>query len=217
MTSHSESPLRLLEPARLVPLIEIAHVEDAAPLARAFVSAGLRTLEIALRTKNAPHAIAEIRAHAPEAIVGAGNVMTPHDLHLAREAGARFALSPGSTPALLDAAASMDDFPFVPGVATASELMFAMSKGFHVVKFFPAAGLGGPATLRSMGSAFPHARFVPTGGTSEEDLDAWLAQPNVVAVGGSWLAPREDIARRDWDAIRRRAEAAVARHRALRA
>ncbi len=216
MTSHSESPLRLLEPARLLPLVEIDLVTDAAPLARAFVAAGLRTLEIALRNKAAPHAIAEIRAHVPDAIVGAGNVMTAHDLHLAREAGALFALSPGSTPGLLDAAVGMDDFPFVPGVATASELMFVMSKGFHVVKFFPAAGLGGPSTLRAMGSAFPHVRFVPTGGTSEDDLDDWLAQPNVVAVGGSWLAPKEDIARRDWGAIQRRAEAAVARYSVAR-
>ena len=128
-----------------------------------------------------------------------------------------FALSPGGTEALLDEAAAMDDFPFVPGIATASELMKTINKGFHVVKFFPGATMGGPATLRALTSAFPHARFMPTGGVAEEDLDDWLAQPNVVAVGGAWLAPREDIARRDWDAIRRRAESAVARHAAIRA
>ncbi len=215
--SHSESPLRLLEPARLVPLLEIHHVEDAAPLARAFVAAGLRTLEIALRTKGAPNAIRAIRAQVPEALPGAGNVMTPLDLHLARECGALFALSPGGTDALLDEAAAMADFPFVPGIATASELMKTITKGFHVVKFFPGAAMGGPATLRAMAAPFPHARFMPTGGVSEEDLDDWLAQPNVVAVGGAWLAPREDIARRDWDAIARRAESAVARHQAIRA
>lgn len=216
MTSHSESPLGLLEPVGLVPLVEIERIEDAVPLARAFIDAGLTTLEVALRNKTAPHAIREIRSQAPEAVVGAGNVMTPHDLHLAKESGAHFALSPGSTPALLDAAARMPDFPFVPGIATASELMLAMSKGFHVVKFFPGAPLGGPATLRAMLAPFPHARFMPTGGTSEEDLDDWLAQPNVVAVGGAWLAPREEIERRDWAAISRRAKAAVARHMAAR-
>ena len=142
--------------------------------------------------------------------------MTPHDLQLAREAGARFAFSPGSTPQLLEAAAAMTDFPFVPGIATASELMMAMSAGFHVVKFFPGATMGGAATLRAMGSAFPHARFVPTGGTTEDDLAEWLAQPNVIAVGGSWLAPKEEIARQEWDEISARAKAAVARHRAIR-
>ncbi len=216
MTSHSESPLGLLEPARLVPLIAIERIEDAVPLARAFVEAGLPTLEIALRNKVAPHAIREIRAQVPEAIPAAGNVMTPHDLHLAREAGARFAFSPGSTPQLLEAAAAMPDFPFVPGIATASELMMAMSAGFHVVKFFPGATMGGAATLRAMGSAFPHARFVPTGGTTEDDLAEWLAQPNVIAVGGSWLAPKEEIARQEWAGITARAKAAVARHRAIR-
>jgi len=214
--SHSESPLLLLEPARLIPLIEITRVEDAVPLARAFVSAGLRTLEIALRNKAAPHAINEIRKHVPEALPGAGNVMTPLDLHLARESGAAFALSPGSTTALLDAAAAMDDFPFVPGIATASELMKVITKGFHVVKFFPGAAMGGPATLRAFAAPFPHARFMPTGGVADEDLDDWLAQPNVVAVGGSWLAPKQDIEARDWEAISNRAAAAVARHKALR-
>jgi 2-dehydro-3-deoxyphosphogluconate aldolase/(4S)-4-hydroxy-2-oxoglutarate aldolase len=216
MTSHSESPLGLLEPARLVPLIAIERVEDAVPLARALVEAGLPTMEIALRNKVAPHAIREIRAHVPQAIPAAGNVMTPHDLHLAKEAGARFAFSPGSTPPLLEAAAAMPDFPFVPGVATASELMMAMSAGFHVVKFFPGATMGGAATLRAFGSAFPHARFVPTGGTNADDLDDWLAQQNVIAVGGAWLAPADEIARRDWAGISARAKAAVARHGAIR-
>jgi 2-dehydro-3-deoxyphosphogluconate aldolase/(4S)-4-hydroxy-2-oxoglutarate aldolase len=216
MTSHSESPLGLLEPARLVPLVAIERLEDAVPLARALVEAGLPTMEIALRNKVAPHAIREIRAHVPQAIPAAGNVMTPHDLNVARDAGARFAFSPGSTPALLEAAGRMTDFPFVPGIATASELMMAMSAGFHVVKFFPGATMGGAATLRAMGSAFPHARFVPTGGTNEDDLDDWLAQPNVIAVGGSWLAPKDEIARRDWAGISTRAKAAVARHGAVR-
>lgn len=216
MTSHSESPLGLLEPARLVPLVAIERLEDAVPLARALVEAGLPTMEIALRNKVAPHAIREIRAHVPQAIPAAGNVMTPHDLAVAREAGARFAFSPGSTPALLEAAARMPDFPFVPGIATASELMMAMSAGFHVVKFFPGATMGGAATLRAMGSAFPRARFVPTGGTNEDDLDEWLAQPNVIAVGGSWLAPKEEIEKRDWTGIAARAKAAVARHGAIR-
>ncbi|HEY8579433.1 MAG TPA: keto-hydroxyglutarate-aldolase/keto-deoxy-phosphogluconate aldolase, partial [Beijerinckiaceae bacterium] len=134
----------------------------------------------------------------------------------AREAGAAFALSPGSTPALLEAARAMDDYPFVPGVATASELMTVMSQGFHIVKFFPAAALG-PSALRAMGAAFPHARFMPTGSVAEEDLEDWLALPNVIAVGGAWLAPKAEIDARDFAAIGRRAEAAAQRARKLRA
>jgi 2-dehydro-3-deoxyphosphogluconate aldolase/(4S)-4-hydroxy-2-oxoglutarate aldolase len=208
--SQSETPLALLGPARLVPLLTIERVEDATPLARTLVEAGLNTMEIALRTKAAPQAIRTIVREVPAAVVGAGNVMTPHDLALARDCGARLALSPGATEALLDAAAAQD-LPFVPGVATASELMVALSKGFHVVKFFPAVALGGAEALRAMGAAFPRARFCPAGGTSEAEYEQWLALPNVIAVGGSWLAPREEIAARDWSMIGKRAALAVAK------
>ena len=126
-------------------------------------------------------------------------------------------MSPGSSTPLLDAAAKMNSFPFVPGIATATELMTVIAKGFHVVKFFPGATMGGPATLRAMGSAFPHVRFFPTGGTSSDDLDDWLAQPNVIAVGGAWLAPPEEIRKQEWDKIGQRAKAAVTRYLARRA
>lgn len=215
MTSPSETPLALLQPARLIPLLTIERVEDAIPLARTLVEAGLFTMEIALRTKAAPQAIRTIVREVSGAVIAAGNVMTPHDLALARECGARFAVSPGATDALLDAAAAQD-LPFVPGVATASELMKVLSKGFHVVKFFPAVALGGAEALRAMGSAFPHARFCPTGGTSEADYEQWLALPNVIAVGGSWLAPPEEIAARDWSMIGKRAQLAVAKFVARR-
>lgn len=215
MLSQSETPLALLGPARLIPLLTIERVEDAAPLARVLVEAGLTTMEIALRTKAAPQAIRSIVREVPGAVVGAGNVMTPHDLALARECGARLALSPGATESLLDAAAAQD-LPFVPGVATASELMVVLSKGFHVVKFFPAVALGGAEALRAIGSAFPHVRFCPTGGTSEAEYEQWLTLPNVIAVGGSWLAPREEIEARDWAMIGKRAQLAVAKFVARR-
>ena len=216
MTSHSETPLAILEPARLIPLLTIERLEDAVPLASTFVKAGLPVLEIALRTKAAPNAIRQILKDVPGAIPGAGNVMTPLDLALARDVGAKFALSPGSTPGLLDAAAAQD-MPFVPGIATASDLMFVMSKGFHVVKFFPGATLGGAATLRAMAAPFPRARFCPTGGTSEDDLEDWLSQPNVIAVGGQWLAPPDEIRAKQWDRIGARADAAVRKYLAKRA
>lgn len=212
MTSHSETPLALLGPARLIPLLTIERVEDAAPLARTLVEAGLTTMEIALRTKAAPQAIRAILRDVPGAVPAAGNVMTPHDLAIARDVGARFALSPGHTPALLEAAAAHQDMPFVPGIATPSELMAVMSAGFHVVKFFPGATFGGAATLRAMAAPFPHVRFCPTGGTSEDDLEDWLSQPNVLAVGGAWLAPIEEIRAREWTKIGARAKAAVTKY-----
>jgi len=216
MTSHSEAPLALLEPAQLIPLLQIDNVEDAVPLARTLVEAGLATMEIALRTRAAPLAIKAILKDVPGAIPIAGNVMTSHDLQLARSSGARMAVSPGATPELLDAAAAQD-LPFVPGVATPSELMAVMSKGFHVVKFFPAVPFGGSATLRAMAAPFPRVKFYPTGGTSEAEYDEWLALPNVVAVGGSWLAPREDIQRRAWDHIAARARYIRSKYQSLRA
>ena len=210
MTSQSELPLIALGSTRLLPLVTIERAEDAVPLAQALVDAGLATIEVALRTPAAAHAIRNILKHVPAAKPVAGNVMTPHDFALASHVGAHFAVSPVATPALLDAAAR-SDMAFIPGVATPSELMGVLSKGFHVVKFFPAMAFGGPEALRAMHAPFPHVRFLPTGGTMDEDLDRWFALPNVVAVGGAWLAPIEDIRNREWDRIRKRAAAAVAR------
>ena len=209
MTSHSELPIVLLGATRLLPLVTIERAEDAVPLAQALVDAGLPTIEVALRTPAAPQAIRNIFKHVPGATPVAGNVLTPHDFALARQVGARLAVSPIATPALLDAAAN-SDLPFIPGVATPSELMKVITKGFHVVKFFPAMAFGGPEALRAMHAPFPHARFLPTGGTMMDDLDRWFALPNVLAVGGAWLAPIEDIRNRDWNKIRKLAEAAVA-------
>ena len=210
MTSPSEAPLVLLEPARLVPLIQIDDLASAVPLARTFVDAGLPVMEIALRTKAAPDAIKAILDGAPGAVPIAGNVMTAHDLSIARRSGARMAVSPGSSDELMAAAADQD-LPFMPGIATPTELMHVISKGFHIVKFFPAAPMGGSATLRAMAAPFPRVRFYPTGGTSELDFADWMALSNVIAVGGSWLAPVDEIRRGDWDHIGKRARYMVSR------
>jgi 2-dehydro-3-deoxyphosphogluconate aldolase/(4S)-4-hydroxy-2-oxoglutarate aldolase len=215
MTSLSEAPLALLSPARLVPLLQIDDADDAIPLARTFVDAGLPVLEIALRTKAAPDAISSIRRSVPDAVPIAGNVMTPHDLSIARRAGAAMAVSPGASEALL-AAAAEQDLPFMPGIATPSELMNVIAKGFHVVKFFPAAPMGGSATLRAMAAPFPRVRFYPTGGTSELDFADWIALQNVVAVGGAWLAPVEEIRRKDWPHIGARARYMVSQMKSRR-
>jgi len=192
--------IALLTAARVVPVITIERVEDAVPLARALVAGGVRTLEITLRTAAAVAAAEAIIAQVPEAIVGIGTVLTPMDLARAKALGAKFALSPGATPDLLDAAAE-GDLPFVPGIATASELMAALARGFSIYKFFPAQQAGGIPALRALGGPFPQARFCPTGGIGEANAAEWLAEPNVIAVGGSWLCPTADIRAGNWDKI----------------
>ena len=194
----------LLKLGRVIPVITIVRVEDAVPLARALVEGGIRLLEITLRTAAGLAGAEAIIRDVPDAIVGIGTVLTPDDLQRTIDIGARFALSPGATPALLDAAAAAP-IPFLPGIATASELMEAMARGFDTAKFFPATSAGGLTGLKALAGPFPNARFCPTGGITEDNAGEWLAQPNVIAVGGSWLTPAAEIAAGQWDAIRARA------------
>lgn len=201
MTASSISDL--LRSARLVAVLTIEDVEQAVPLAHALVSGGVRTLEITLRTKAGARAAAAILDAVPEAVVGLGTVLTRDDLELARRLNVRFAFSPGATPGLLDAARELG-VPFVPGVGTASELIEALARGFDVVKLFPAEQVGGIGMLRALSGPFPSALFNPTGGVNEDNVDAYLAQPNVVAVGGSWLAPAPDVRAGNWRAISER-------------
>ncbi len=194
----------LLALGRVIPVITIDRLEDAVPLARALVEGGVRLLEITLRTPAGLGAAEAIIRAVPDAVVGIGTVLTPGDLARAVDIGARFALSPGATPALLDAAAAAP-IPFLPGIATASEMMQAMARGFDTAKFFPATAAGGIPALKALAGPFPQARFCPTGGITEANAAEWLAQPNVVAVGGSWLTPGYEVARGDWASIRERA------------
>ncbi|MFL6929743.1 MAG: bifunctional 4-hydroxy-2-oxoglutarate aldolase/2-dehydro-3-deoxy-phosphogluconate aldolase [Xanthobacteraceae bacterium] len=203
-SARSDRLQDLLRLAPVIPVITIERVEDGVPLARALVSGGLRLLEITLRTPAGRDAAAAIIADVPGAVVGIGTVLTPQDLARSRELGARFALSPGATPELL-AAAAQSDLPFMPGVATASELMMALARGFDTVKFFPAVPAGGIAALKALAGPFPQARFCPTGGVSEDNAAEWLALPNVVVVGGSWLTPASEIRGGAWDRITERA------------
>jgi len=198
--NHEPELLGLLRSARVIPVLTIERVEDAVPLARALVKGGVPVLEITLRTEAAINAAKAIIAEVPEAIVGIGTVLNPEDLARAEALGARFAISPGATPELLDAAAA-GELPFMPGVATASELMQAQGRGFNLVKFFPAEQSGGLKALRALGGPFPNARFCPTGGIGESNAATWLAEPNVVVVGGSWLCPATDIRSGNWAGI----------------
>jgi 2-dehydro-3-deoxyphosphogluconate aldolase / (4S)-4-hydroxy-2-oxoglutarate aldolase len=153
-----------------------------------------------LRTQVAVSAAKAIIADVPDAIVGIGTILNADDLKRAEALGAQFGISPGATPELLKAAAA-SPLPFAPGIATASELMAALAHGFDLVKFFPAEQAGGIKALRALGGPFPHVRFCPTGGIGETNAPSWLAEPNVVAVGGSWLCQAADIKSGNWAGI----------------
>jgi 2-dehydro-3-deoxyphosphogluconate aldolase / (4S)-4-hydroxy-2-oxoglutarate aldolase len=210
MSSRDDSLMQIVKTSPVIPVITIADADDAVPLARALLNGGIATIEIALRTPAAVEAARAVIAEVPEMSVGIGTVLTPQSLADAKAMGARYALSPGATPELLEAAAG-GDFPYIPGVATASDVMAAVVSGFSVLKFFPAENAGGIAGLRALAGPFPAIRFCPTGGINEKNFRTWLAEPNVVAVGGSWLAPAADIAAGRWDAITARAKEAATR------
>ncbi len=199
----------LLGNTRVVPVIVLEETGQAVELARTLCAAGLPVLEITLRTKAAAQAIRRIAAEVPEAVVGAGSVRSAGHLRECVAAGARFAVSPGASPGLLDAA---DDtaVPLVPGAVTASEVMQLLERGYVLQKFFPAEGAGGIAMLKALGAPLPEARFFPTGGITEALARDYLALPNVDCVGGSWIAPPALLAAGDFDAIGRLASAAAA-------
>ncbi len=195
--------------ARLVPVVIIDRADDAVPLASALVEGGLPVMEITLRTAAALDAIGRVADRVPEIIVGAGSVTDAGAAAAAIDAGARFVVSPGLDGGMV--LTSQDrGIPVIPGVATATELMQAMALGVATVKVFPADVIGGPRLIEALSAVWPDVRFVPTGGISADNAHRYLALPRVVAVGGSWMAPRSVIAARDWPSITRAAAAAVA-------
>ena len=211
---HQLNP-RLAEELRrvaVVPVLTIDKPETALPLARALVAGGLNILEITLRTPAALEAMRAIAKDVPGALVGAGTVLTPEHGQQAVAAGARFLVSPGMTPRLLEAAQGWN-VPFLPGVATASEGMALSDLGYKVVKFFPAEPAGGVAALKALGAPLPGILFCPTGGIDLAKAPNYLALPNVVTVGGSWVAPAKAIAAGDWTAIETLAREAAALRR----
>jgi len=210
--SRSQGQVRLAEIFALAPVIPVITIADAAralPLARALVAGGLRAIEITLRTDAAENAARAIIGEVPDAIVGIGTVLTPHDLERAEKLGAAFAVSPGVTSDLLSAASGAD-MPFAPGIQTASDLIGCVVAGFELVKFFPAVPAGGLAALNALSGPFPQVRYCPTGGIGETNVREWLAHSRVAAVGGSWIAPASDIGAGAWDKIEQRARAAAA-------
>ncbi len=199
----------ILDRAPVIPVVLIDDAADAVPLARALIAGGLSVIEITLRTRAAIDAIAAISAEVEGAIVGAGTVLDQAQLAAVSRAGARFAVSPGVTDKLLDTADG-GDVPLLPGIATASEAMRLIERGYRFAKFFPAEPAGGSAFLAALASPLPQLRFCPTGGITPQSAPLYLALSNVVCVGGSWMAPRERIKAHDWRTITEASRAAAA-------
>ena len=191
---------RVLTAAPVVPVVTIEDAGTAVPLARALVRGGLPAIEVTLRTAAALDAVKAIAAEVEGAFVGAGTVLDAAQLKQAEAAGATFAVSPGASPGLLDAAAD-SPVPLLPGAATASEAMALMERGYEIMKFFPAGPAGGVAYLKALAAPLPGLRFCPTGGISLQNAPDYLRLANVICVGGSWVAPQEAIAAGDWQRI----------------
>jgi 2-dehydro-3-deoxyphosphogluconate aldolase / (4S)-4-hydroxy-2-oxoglutarate aldolase len=209
MTPAQQS-LKAAEICRLAPVVPVLVIDDlshARPLASALVAGGLPALEVTLRTACALDAIRAM-AEVPGGIVGAGTLLTPADVKAAKAAGAKFGVSPGATDRII-AACEDEGLPLLPGAATASEIMVLLEKGFTVQKFFPAEQAGGAAFLRSIGSPIPQVSFCPTGGISLKIAPDYLSLKNILCVGGSWVAPKEAMAKGDWATVTRLAAEAA--------
>jgi len=194
--------------APVIPVLTIERPADAVPLARALVRGGLPVLEITLRTGVALEALRAIADEVPEAFVGAGTVLNARQLDQARQAGARFTVSPGCTPGLATAAAA-SGLAFLPGVQTVTEAMELAERGFGLLKFFPADSAGGLGWLKAVAAPLAGLRFCPTGGIGAEAAPAYLALTNVACIGGSWVAPKKAVVEKDWVTIERLAAAAA--------
>lgn len=201
----------------VVPVIAIDDAKDALPLADALLEGGLPVAEITFRTQAARQVIEEIARHRPELIVGAGTVLSIDQANAAKVAGARFALAPGLDVGVVEHAMS-NGMPFAPGIMTPTDLQAALKAGCTMVKFFPAMAAGGPSMLKNIAAPYAHTGvgFNPTGGVNLDNLDEWLAIPQVRAVGGTWIAKRGDIAAGNWNAIAANAREALSRVREIR-
>lgn len=204
----TREPAEILSLGPVIPVMVIKKREQAVPLARALVAGGVKVLEITLRTAVAVDAITAICREVPDAVVGAGTVTTPEELRAVTEAGAVFAISPGLTPELLEAA-NAGTIALIPGISTISELMTGISRGYNHFKFFPAEAAGGIKMLKAIAGPFPSITFCPTGGISPDNYKDYLALANVACVGGSWIVPGKAIEQEDWERITALAHEAV--------
>ncbi|MEU6907996.1 bifunctional 4-hydroxy-2-oxoglutarate aldolase/2-dehydro-3-deoxy-phosphogluconate aldolase [Streptomyces coeruleorubidus] len=205
----SPLPASVLDLAPVVPVVVVEDAGDAVPLARALVAGGLPAIEVTLRTPAAVEAIRKIAGQVPEAVVGAGTVISPGQVTEVVAAGARFVVSPGWTDVLL-AAMRGSGVPFLPGVSTTSEVVALLERGVREMKFFPAEAAGGTAYLKSLSGPLPQARFCPTGGIGPASAADYLALSNVACVGGSWMLPQDAVSARDWGRVEALAREAAA-------
>ena len=207
--TNTLTALQVMQDASVIPVIVLNDVAHAVPMARALVAGGIRMLEVTLRTAQALACMEAIARAVPEAVIGAGTVRSAADARAAASAGARFAVSPGYTGAVGQACRDLG-LPLLPGVATGSEIMQCQEDGLSELKFFPALQAGGLAMLKAWGGPFADIRFCPTGGVTPQNATEFLALPNVVCVGGSWLVPQDALLRGDWARITQLAAAARA-------
>ncbi len=205
----NDALLAILRRAPVIPVIVVEDLQQAAPLAEALVGGGLPVLEVTLRTPVALEAVKRMRQAAPDAVVGVGTLTAPEQFTAARDAGAQFGVSPGCT-AELAAAARESGLPWLPGVMTPTEVLHALAQGYQICKLFPALQAGGTGMLNALQAILPGVRFCPTGGITRANAAEYLALPNVVCVGGSWVVPRELLRKGDWAAIRALAAEAAA-------
>jgi 2-dehydro-3-deoxyphosphogluconate aldolase/(4S)-4-hydroxy-2-oxoglutarate aldolase len=186
----------------IIPVITLEKAEDALPLADALAEGGIKTMEITLRTTAALDAIKLLTAKRKNMVVGAGTITAPEGFERVSEAGAQFIISPGATELLLGIGKRCG-VPYIPGIATTSEALLAIQHGFDFLKFFPAELAGGVAMLKNFAALFSHLKFCPTGGITQQNMNEYLAQPNVMCVGGSWIVPAKAIKEKRWDEITR--------------
>lgn len=187
------TPREVLKVSPIIPVININNADDAIPLAEALIEGGINIMEITLRTGAGLKAIENVARKVPQMVVGAGTVINTKQFDEVCEAGAKFVISPGFTIDLLQHAASKEDIPLIPGVASASEIMTAIEYGFDTFKLFPADIVGGIDALKAFQGPFKHIKFCPTGGVNLNNLDEYLKLENVICVGGTWLTPKEEI------------------------
>ena len=209
MPSKTDKLIALLKGQPVIPVLKIDDANDAVPLARALARGGLPVIEITMRTPHALEAIRRAAAEVPEAVVGAGTILTAAQFEQATAAGSRFIVSPGATREVF-AAARASAVPLLPGAITPSEMMAALEEGLDFLKFFPAEQAGGAAFLKSLASPFAGLRFCPTGGVTTRNAGDYLSLPNVICVGGSWVAPDDAVKAGNWAMIEKLAREAAA-------
>jgi 2-dehydro-3-deoxyphosphogluconate aldolase/(4S)-4-hydroxy-2-oxoglutarate aldolase len=215
IAEHQNTAEQLLRAAGILPVVTVHSLDEARRVSAALLEGGLPAIELTLRTPVAMDALAMLKRELPDIKIGAGTVLTETQLQQAIDAGADFIVTPGTPPALADALARAP-LPVVPGAATPTELLALMARGFRVCKLFPATAVGGLAMLKGLAGPLADLKLCPTGGIGESTAAEYLAQPNVVCIGGSWMVPKDWLANGEWDKVRESAAKARAIVRGIR-